>query len=103
MFDLVVRNATLPDGRTGIDIAVSGGRIATVGRKLGGTAGREIDAGGLLVTPPFVDVHFHLDATLTLGLAGARNQSGTLAEGIVLWRKTQPHLNAEGLRRRALA
>jgi cytosine deaminase len=30
MFDLIVRNATLPDGRGGIDLAVSGGRIAAV-------------------------------------------------------------------------
>ena len=29
-FDLIVRNATLPDGRTGHDIAVADGRIAAV-------------------------------------------------------------------------
>jgi len=103
MFDLLVRNATLPDGRTGVDIAAAGGRIVAVATNLAGRAGREIDAAGLLVTPPFVDVHFHLDATLTLGLAGKRNQSGTLAEGIRLWGETQPYLNAEGLRKRALA
>jgi cytosine deaminase len=29
---------------------------------------REIDAAGHLVSPPFVDIHFHMDATLSLGL-----------------------------------
>ena len=30
MLDLLIRNATLPDGRTGIDIAIRDGRIAEV-------------------------------------------------------------------------
>ena len=65
--DLLLRNATLPDGRTGQDIAVRGGRIAAVERGISADAGRVIDAGGLLVSPPFVDAHFHMDATLSLG------------------------------------
>ena len=32
-FDLIVRNATLPDGRKGQDVAVAGGRIAAIGRR----------------------------------------------------------------------
>jgi cytosine deaminase len=103
MFDLLIRDATLPDGRAGVDIGVSGGRIAAVAPGIVGTATREIDAAGLLVTPPFVDAHFHLDTTLTLGLAGRGNASGTLAEGIRLWGETLPYLNADGLRKRALA
>jgi len=27
-----------------------------------------LDCGGMLVSPPFVDSHFHMDATLSLGL-----------------------------------
>src|SRR5205814_10581148 len=43
-----------------IDVAVSGGRIAAVGKNLG--AGREeIDARDRLVTPGFVDIHTHYD------------------------------------------
>jgi cytosine/creatinine deaminase len=101
--DLIVRNASLPDGRSGIDIAVENGRIAAVAPAIAGAARREIDAAGRLVTPPFVDAHFHLDATLSLGLGGKFNQSGTLAEGIRLWAELQPHLTAEALRERALA
>jgi len=53
--DLVIRNASLPDGRRAIDIAIEGGRIAAVGPALPVTGAQEIDAAGDLVTPPFVD------------------------------------------------
>ena len=87
--DAVIRNATLPDGRTGIDIAIEGGRIAAVGPALPVQAGRTIDAGCDLVTPPFVDAHFHMDATLSYGLPRV-NASGTLLEGIALWGELKP-------------
>jgi cytosine deaminase len=101
--DLILRRANLPDGRTGIDIAINDGRIAEIGPSLQGQAATEIDATGRLVTPPFVDAHFHLDATLTLGIAGKVNESGTLVEGIRLWGELQPHLDADLLKRNALA
>ena len=82
--DLVIRNATLPDGRSGLDTAIDGGRIVGIERAIDAEAGRVIDASGFLVSPPFVDVHFHMDATLSLGLPRL-NQSGTLLEGIALW------------------
>lgn len=101
--DLIVRGANLPDGRTGIDIAVKDGRIVEVAPAIGGEADQEIAAQGRLVTPPFVDAHFHLDTTLTLGLGGKVNQSGTLAEGIRIWGELGPYLTADALRERALA
>ncbi|MEA3164590.1 MAG: cytosine/creatinine deaminase, partial [Verrucomicrobiota bacterium] len=39
------------------------------------TATEEIDATGRLLSPPFVDAHFHMDATLSLGLP-RMNRSG---------------------------
>jgi cytosine deaminase len=99
--DIVIRNAALPDGRTGIDIAVQDGRIAAVGPRLSVTAGREVDAQGDLVTPPFVDAHFHMDATLSYGLPRV-NASGTLLEGIALWGELKPALTQEALVERAL-
>ena len=101
MLDMIIRNANLPDGRTGQDIAVSGGRIADVGVKLEAAAHEEIDADGRLVTPPFVDPHFHMDATLSLGLP-RMNRSGTLLEGIALWGELRPTLTREALVERAL-
>src|ERR671912_1087792 len=100
-FDLLVKNATLPDGREGLDIAIAGGRIVAVGRAIAGEAARSIDAGGHLVSPPFIDIHFHMDATLSLGLPRL-NESGTLLEGIALWGELKPLLTPEAVIERAL-
>lgn len=99
--DLVIRNATLPDGRRHIDIAVADGRIAAVGQRLPVQGVREIDAAGDLVTPPFIDAHFHMDATLSYGLPRV-NASGTLLEGIALWGELKPDLTQQALVDRAL-
>ncbi|QRM57415.1 amidohydrolase family protein [Sinorhizobium sp. BG8] len=101
MSDLIVRNANLPDGRTKIDILIRDGKIAEVGHGIEATAREEIDATGCLVTPPFVDPHFHMDATLSLGLPRI-NRSGTLLEGISLWGELRPILTREALVERAL-
>ena len=98
---LIIRNAALPDGRQGIDIAIDKGRIAAVGAALPAHGGEEIDAGGDLVSPPFVDAHFHMDATLSYGLPRV-NRSGTLLEGIALWGELKPQLTQEALVERAL-
>ena len=70
MADLVVRNAVVIDG-TGAagfeaDVAVSGDRITTVGTVGDGDAAgaREVDAGGRVLAPGFVDVHTHDDGAL---------------------------------------
>ena len=68
MLDLILRGCNLPDGRSGIDIGIAGGKIAAVEPKIAGEARREIDATGRLVTPPFIDSHFHMDSTLSLGM-----------------------------------
>ncbi|HEX8604296.1 MAG TPA: amidohydrolase family protein [Pseudoduganella sp.] len=99
--EFIIRNATLPDGRTGMDIAVQHGRIAAVAPRLAVAAAREIDAGGDLVSPPFVDAHFHMDATLSYGLPRV-NASGTLMEGIALWGELKPQLTQEALVERAM-
>ncbi len=101
MFDLLIRNATLPDGRSGIDIGVRNGRIAAVEPGIAAEAGEVIDAAGQLVSPPFVDPHFHMDATLSLGLP-RMNVSGTLLEGIALWGELRPTLTHEALVERAI-
>jgi cytosine deaminase len=101
MLDLIIRNANLPDGRKGIDIAISNGEIADVAAKLDANAHREIDATGRLASPPFVDSHFHLDSTLTYGRPRV-NASGTLLEGIELWGELKPDLTVENIKARAI-
>ena len=99
---MLIRNATLPDGRTGIDVLIDADRISAVGPNLQPPEGAPvIEAGGLLLSPPFVDAHFHMDATLSYGLPRV-NQSGTLLEGIALWGELKPQLTQEALVERAL-
>ena len=99
--DIVVRNASLPDGRRNMDIAIERGRIAAVGHGLPVQGAHEIDAGGDLASPPFVDAHFHMDATLSYGLPRV-NASGTLLEGISLWSELKPELTQLALIERAM-
>jgi cytosine deaminase len=100
---MLLRNTTLPDGRTGVDLLAVDGRIAAVGANLAAPEGVEVvDARGWLVSPPFVDAHFHLDSTLTYGMPRV-NRSGTLLEGIALWGELKPLLTPEAIVERALA
>lgn len=99
--DLILRRANLPDGRKGIDIGIQGDRIVALESNLQATAPQEIDVSNRLVSPPFVDAHFHLDATLTYGIPRV-NQSGTLLEGIALWGELKPLLTPEAVIERAL-
>ncbi|MEO1677833.1 MAG: amidohydrolase family protein [Pseudomonadota bacterium] len=101
MLDLIVTNATLPDGRRGQNIAVKDGRIAEIAPGIDAGAAERLDAAGRLVAPPFVDPHFHMDATLSLGLPRL-NVSGTLLEGIALWGELKPLLTVEAVAERAL-
>ncbi|QFI69551.1 amidohydrolase family protein [Sinorhizobium alkalisoli] len=101
MFDLIIRNANLPDGRESFDIGITGGKIAAIEKSIAATPGETIDATGRLVSPPFCDPHFHMDATLSLGMP-RMNVSGTLLEGIALWGELRPLLTKEALIERAL-
>ncbi len=101
MFDLIVKNATLTDGQTGVDIACESGRIAAVEAGITAEAQQVLDAGGYLVSPPFVDPHFHMDATLSLGTP-RMNVSGTLLEGISLWGELKPIQSVDDIIERAL-
>lgn len=102
MLDLLIKNAALPDGRTGMSLAVRDGLIADVAPGLDAPAHEVIDAQGFLLSPPFVDAHFHMDACLSYGLPRV-NDSGTLLEGIAVWGELKPTLKAEHMIERALA
>ncbi len=105
MLDLLITDANLPDGRLGVDVAVAGERIVEVAPGIaarGAAAVERVDAGGRLLSPPFVDAHFHMDATLSYGLPRI-NASGTLLEGIALWGELKPLLDHQAIIDRAIA
>ena len=101
MIDTLIKHANLPDGRSDVDIAITGPKITAVEPGITAQAREVIDASGLLLTPPFIDPHFHMDATLSLGLP-RMNASGTLLEGIALWGELRPTLTRAALVDRAL-
>ncbi|MFA5950838.1 MAG: amidohydrolase family protein [Hyphomicrobium sp.] len=101
MLDLILRRANLADGRTGLDIGVAGGKIVALEPALAAEAAREIDATGRLVSPPFVDSHFHLDSVLSVGRPRF-NESGTLLEGIKIWGELKPDITTQDIYDRAL-
>ncbi|OIQ35249.1 MAG: cytosine deaminase [Roseobacter sp. MedPE-SWchi] len=100
MFDLLIKGGTLPDGNQR-DIAITGDRIAAIEPMIEAQAREVIDATGDLVAPPFVDPHFHLDATLSYGLPRV-NGSGTLLEGISLWGELRDQTTVDEMVERAL-
>ena len=98
--DLLVRNARLA-GRDGVcDLAIEGGRFTRIGTDLDVDAKETLDAEGRLASPPLVDCHLHLDASLTAGKP-RHNESGTLLEGIQVWGELKPSLTVDDVVARA--
>jgi len=68
MHDLIIRGGTIVDGsgdsRYVGDIAIDNEKITAIGQ-IEGSATREIDASGMIVTPGWVDVHTHYDGQAT--------------------------------------
>ena len=100
MFDLIVKGGTLPDGQVS-DVGILGDKITAIGSLGTAEAGQVIDASGDLISPPFVDPHFHMDATLSYGLPRI-NASGTLLEGIGLWGELKQVMAQDDIIARAL-
>ncbi len=100
MIDLLVRGVNLPDGRKNQDIAIVDGLIESIEPQIKTRAKNTLEVKGYLAIPPFVDSHFHLDATLSYGQPRI-NQSGTLNEGIAIWRELKSQLTIENIKTRA--
>ena len=98
--DLLLKNATLPSGHCS-DIAVSNDKIVAIEPAIEAEAREVYEFPGCLVSPPFIDPHFHMDATLSHGIPRV-NSSGTLLEGINLWGELKPLLTVEAVKQRAL-
>ena len=69
-FDVLIRNGRVVDG-TGNpwqigDVGIKAGKIAAMGKLAGKSAGRVIDASGLVVAPGFIDIHNHSDYSILI-------------------------------------
>ena len=84
-----------------VDIAIAAGQIMAIAPTLGISAPTELDIGGQLVSAPFVESHIHLDSALTAGQP-RWNLSGTLFEGIEIWRDRKAELTIEDVKTRAI-
>lgn len=78
-FDLIFRNALLRSSAVPFDIGIKGGRIAAIEQRLA-CEGTEVDLGGHLALPGFVDTHIHLDKACLLGRCG--HDHGSVSEAI---------------------
>jgi cytosine/creatinine deaminase len=97
--NLLVRHARLLDGRL-VDLLARDGRWTKIDAELAADGVETLDAEGRLVTPPLVDCHLHLDASLTAGRP-RWNESGTLIEGIHVWGELKPSLTIDDVVARA--
>lgn len=91
-----------PDSAQLVDIAIAQNQIIAIAPNLAISAPIEIDANEQLVSPPFVESHIHLDSVLTAGQP-RWNQSGTLFEGIDIWRERKASLTLEDVKNRAVS
>ena len=96
--DLLVRNVRV--GEQVVDVGIEDGRFARIGPNLEANATQGLDGEGRLATPPLVDCHLHLDASLTAGRP-RYNQSGTLIEGIHVWGELKESLTVDDVFERA--
>src|SRR5579871_5318674 len=89
--DLILRNARIRGHDKPVDIAVANGIITKLAPKIFARPRQVVDCAGKLVSPPFTDIHVHLDAVLTVG-EPRFNQTGTLIEGIEIWAERKKSL-----------
>ena len=99
--DLILRNALIAgeESKPPLDIGIEGGRIAAIE---GGLAaeGEEIDAGGRLVSPGFIETHIHLDKSCLLDRC--KSVKGTLEEAIGEVAKAKRNFQPDEVRERAV-
>ena len=99
--DLILRNALIAgaENEPPVDIGIEGGRIAAIEAGLD-AAGDEIDLGGRLVSPGFIETHIHLDKSCLLDRC--KSVEGTLEEAISEVAKAKRNFQPDDVRERAM-
>ncbi|MEO0535552.1 MAG: cytosine deaminase [Cyanobacteria bacterium P01_A01_bin.123] len=102
---LILRQCRLLDANLAeppVDIAIEQDKIVAIAPQLTLQAPFELNVHEQLVSPPFIESHIHLDSVLTAG-EPRWNTSGTLFEGIDIWRDRKQQLTPEDVKQRAIA
>ena len=99
--DLILRNALIAgaEAEPPVDIGIEGGCIAAIETGLD-AAGDEIDLGGRLVSPGFIETHIHLDKSCLLDRC--KSVEGTLEEAISEVAKAKRNFQPDDVRERAM-
>ena len=99
--DLILRNALIAgaENEPPVDIGIEGGRVAAVEAGLA-AEGEEIDVGGRLVSPGFIETHIHLDKSCLLDRC--KSVEGTLEEAISEVAKAKQNFQPDEVRERAV-
>jgi cytosine/creatinine deaminase len=98
-FDLVISACRLATTGETADVGIRGGRIAALGDLAESPTRRQIEAGGRLIVPGFVDAHVHLDKAYLLDRTPSRE--GTLAEAIRVTAEAKQRFTVEDIQARA--
>lgn len=91
-------NVRLKGQKEPVSILTDGGIIKRIAEEIPNEC-KEVDLGGKLVVPPYVDPHLHLDYVFTAGL-GEQNDSGTLFEGIQRWSESKGNMTVAQMKER---
>ncbi len=99
--DIILRNARIAgrEGEPAVDIGIDNGRIAAIEPGLA-AEGQEIDAGGRLVSPGFIETHIHLDKSCILDRC--KSEEGTLDEAIGQVAEAKKQFQPQDVRERAI-
>lgn len=98
-YDLLLRQCRLISNEI-VDIGIRDGFIVAISPEIDELGQLELNIHNQLVSLPFVESHIHLDSALTAG-EPRWNQSGTLFEGIEIWRQRKQNLSLEDVKKRA--
>ncbi len=96
--DLTIHNGSSDSTGQPVNIGISNGKIALVAMDEITPGNRVIDAQGGMVSPPFIESHFHLENAL---LWDRPNQSGTLREAIEIYAEIKKQLDTPDIVRRS--
>ena len=96
--DLTIHHARLDTTDQVVNVGISGGRIAALQADDLAPGRSAIEANGALVSPAFIDPHFHLENAL---LNDVVNTSGTLREAINIYADIKRNMTREDILARA--